>query len=184
MPDNSPTPPPRPITARAAENGLRIGGYLCVLVLATGLASVFPASALVVWGGSIGLPFYLYRLLNRSHSTDVRPGLPELWAEGIASFFLGSLLPALLTYVLLRFVAPGFIAGTFAEAAVAFESLGTPQGDHWAEVMRDLLESKRIPTAADAAAQLISFNIIAGTALSLPAALIVKLRHSLRVMRR
>ena len=179
MQQNShPTPPPRPITARAAENGLWVGLYICVLVLATGLSATVSPAAFVVWAGTIGMPFFIYRLVYKSFKAHETPlGFPELWAEGIASFFLGTLLPALLTYVALKFLVPDFISSTFATAEGVFRSIRTPEGDMWADTIAKI-RSSHLPTPADVTAQLISFNIIAGTAISFFVALAIKIRAS------
>ena len=177
MPTLLPPVPPRPITARAAENGLWLSIYISVLALSMGISASFAPAAIVLWGGSIGLPFFVYRLLRRSsQATGGALSFPELWAEGIASFFLGTLIPALLVYVLLRFVAPGFIAGIFADAIILFQQQGTPEAEAWAESLSNLVSQHNIPSAADVSAQLISFNIIAGTAISLLVSIVVKAR--------
>lgn len=171
------TVPPimRPITARAADNGIYIGVYLCVLVLAIGFSATVPLAGLLLWGGSLFLPVFMYRLLRKSNiSANGGLGFAELWAEGIASFSLGTLFPALLVYGLLRFVAPTFIADTLAGAVEYFEAQGTAEWDAWAENLRGILAGSRMPTAVDVAARLISFNIVVGTVLSMVTAVIVK----------
>lgn len=173
------TPTPRPITARAAENGLRVGIYLCALLLAAGISASVPFAGLLVWGGTFYLPVFLYRMLRRSDRlAEGSLGFAELWAEGIASFFLGTLFPALLAYVLLKFVAPTFIADTIADAISIFESQGTAEWSQWAENLKTTAGA-HMPTAVDVSVQLISFNIVAGTTLSLVTAAIVKLSGNL-----
>lgn len=181
MPSAQPTPPPRPITARAAENGLYLSIYICVLVIATGMATSFAPASFIVWAGSLVMPFFLYRLLKKSMlSANGTLGFPELWAEGIASFFLGTLLPAVLAYILLRFYAPTFIDDTFNNAVELFRNLNTDEGELWAETLEDIKSKANLPTPSDVAAQIISFNIIVGTVLSLIVALWLKVRVSAR----
>ncbi len=174
MSTQAPTPPPRPIFARAADNGLYLGLYICAMVLALGFSLSFTPAVLVVYGGTIGLPFFVYRMLRRSSTAAAgRLSFPELWAEGIATFFLGTLLPALTAYLCLRFIAPTFIADTLSYAIAVFESQDTPEWNLWAETLRDTTAQSGLPTPVDVAAQLISFNIIVGTALSFFSAIAV-----------
>lgn len=175
----SPTPPHKPITTRAAENGMYLSIYISVLVLATGLATSFAPATFVVWAGSIGMPFFLYKLLKRSNEKSGGAlGFPELWAEGIASFFLGTLLPALLAFVLLRFVAPSFLSDTICSSIETLSSYGSPEADELADMLGTIIESGKLPTASDVAAEIISFNIIIGTFLSAITALLVYIRYS------
>lgn len=172
----APTPPPRPITVRAAENGLFISIYIIVLMLSAAASCSFPPASLVVWVGSLALPVVLYKLLMRNYRAGECSGsFPEVWAEGIASFFLGSLMPALVAYALLRYVAPDFIAAQYQVAIDSFQALGTADGERMARTLIDLRSRMPLPTAVDVAAQLISFNIVVGTALSLLAAVFIKM---------
>lgn len=173
-----PTPPPAPITERIARNGLFLGIYICVLVVATGLSTRYAAASIVVWVGSLGMPFFVYRLIRRNHLGCRRPNFPELWAEGIGSFFLATLLPALLTYVLLRFVAPTFIIDTLEQSVVVLRSLGTPQWDEMASAIELLITRHKVPTAADVTSQIISTNIIVGTVISLIVSIFIVLKNA------
>ena len=173
-----PPPPPRAITARAAENGLIISGCICLLLFLCGLTSVFSPASLLLWAGSLAMPVVIYRILARSYCrAHCSLGFAELWAEGIASFFLGSLVPAMVTYLLLRFAFPDFVPDQIDRTIEAFKALGTPEGDQWAQTLTDIRTKAPMPTAADIAANLISFNIVVGTALSLLVTPLVKLRN-------
>ena len=132
MPTTHPTHPPRAITARAAENGLILSGCICALLLFCGLASVFAPASLLLWAGSLAMPVVIYKILSRSYrEAQCSLNFAEIWAEGIASFFLGSLVPAVIAYLLLRFAFPDFIAHQIDSTIVAFKQLGTPEGDQY-----------------------------------------------------
>lgn len=172
-----PTPPPQPITARAAENGLYLSVYICVLVLAAGLSVSSTLAVLVVFAGSVAMPFFVYKLLSKSNDKcGGALGFPELWAEGIASFFLGTLLPALLAYVLLRFVAPTFLYNVVTDSIEIIKNAGTPSDDAMLVMLEQAVEKGAVPSPADIAAQIISFNIIVGTFMSFFTALWVNMR--------
>ena len=60
--------------------------------------------------GSIALPFALYVLLRRSLAErDFSATFSEVWLEGIASFFFGSMIQAVIIYLGLRFLAPHYL---------------------------------------------------------------------------
>ena len=169
------TSPPEPITTRAAHNGLYVSLYLSVLVLSMGFSLSFPPAALLIWIGTLGLPFFLYRILSRSNRVAGALSFAELWAEGIASFILGTLIPELVAYVGLLIIMPDFMAETVRSAIAILSEQGTPEAQNFADTLSAFLKPGALPSPADVAAQLISFNIIAGTGLSLVVALFVKL---------
>ncbi len=178
------TVPPKPILVRAGENGLVIGIYICVLAVCMGLSPRFGLAGVILWLGSLAMPFVLYRLVRRSNvSADNSLSFPELWAEGIGTFFFGILLPAAFVYCWLRFVSPDFIPETIA---FTIQTLRDAPDGQYAE-MADLLSemsSKKMPTATDVTANLISFNILVGTVMSLIVAIFVKTASMRRRMPR
>ena len=184
MTSASQTEHPRPITARAAENGVYISAAICLLLLLLAVGSQVPAVGILFWIGAIGMPFFAFRLLSRNcmHSGGYL-SFAEIWAEGIASFFLGSLIPAALSYVLLRFAFPDFIGHQVQAAIDVFNSLGSPEGDMWAKTLESLRERGQMPGAADIAANIISVNIVAGTVLSLFLAIVLSARIRMKRFR-
>lgn len=167
--NSAPTcPPGRPITARAAENGITLGICILVLMLTCGLSTDFAPASLLTWAGSLAMPWIMYRLMRRSQLDNCgRLSFAELWAEGIASFFLGSLVPALVAYALLRYAFPDFITEQINIAIGVFHDLNTPKAEMWADIFEKMRDAGTLPTAADVAANIISFNIVAGTVISL-----------------
>ena len=171
--------PGRPVLQRAAETGLYLGGYLSLLALATGLSQSAPAASLLVWAGSIALPFALYVLLRRSLAErDFSATFTEVWLEGIASFFFGSMIQAVIIYLGLRFLAPHYLLNSVEMAIDYFNQMGTPAGDQWARTLTDIREHNGIPTAVDVVSQIISMNLIGGTFITLIDASILKARYS------
>lgn len=160
--------PARPVLARAADNGMVLAICITALTLLCGAAMYSGLASLLMIVLSLAMPWILYRLLLRSrrHSCSTA-NFAELWAEGIASFFLGSLIPAVVAYLLLKFAFPGFIADCVNEAIASFEAMDTEQGEMWASTMRRIVEHNALPGASDVAANIISINIVAGTVMSL-----------------
>lgn len=178
MTNTEPHTPGRPITARAAQNGLYISGCIFVLIILFSTVLVFPLSGLLVWIGSFAMPFITYRLLK---SSDKECGgtmsFAEIWAEGIASYFLGSLLPAAVCYLLLRFAFPSFIADQMNGMIDTLNAIGTEEAKAYVGLLEDLRNKTGLPGPVDIAANLISFNIVAGTAVSLLVAPFVRMRR-------
>jgi len=171
-------PPPRPISTRAAENGLVVGGCVCGLMLLAGLSTAFTPASLLLWAGSLAMPAVLYKLLKRSYvDCGCSMTFVEVWAEGIASFFLGSLVPAVVAYLLLKFAFPDFIAEQLQTTIDTFRSVGTPEGEQWAQLLENMRTRGSLPTATDVAANIISFNIIIGTVIALVDAAVLRFRH-------
>lgn len=170
--------PPRAIITVAAENGAILGLYLILLAVFTGLSSSFGLATLLVWGGSLYLPFYLYKLM-RSHyaETGFSLSLAELWAQALMSFMLGSLLQAVAAYVLLRFVAPDFMATQMQTAIDTFRAIGTPAGDMYAETIENVRKIAGVPSATDVAGELIVFNIFCGASIGLVDSIILHARY-------
>jgi hypothetical protein len=148
--------------------------YISVLVVATGLSLHYLAATLIVWVGTLAMPFFLYRMLRRSLvATTGNLSFAELWAEGIATFLLGSLIPALVAYAGIRFCMPDFLHQTLQHA---IQSLGEQDAGNSAMLI-DIFEQQLkmpAPSAVDVASQLISFNIVIGTILSMLVAIFVK----------
>ena len=150
-----PAQPPRTLAAVAAENGLSLGAYLIVLALLSGLSAAFGPATLLVWAGSIGLPFFFYTLLRRNYAeAGFASSTVELWAQSLMSFFLAAMLQAVAVYCALRFIAPDFISSQVDTAIAAFESTGTPEGDMWASTLRNIITETGLPTPVDVTANL------------------------------
>ncbi|MBD5177371.1 MAG: DUF4199 domain-containing protein [Bacteroidales bacterium] len=180
MNSTPPNIPPRSIAARAADGGVIIGGVIMLLVLGVGFSTAFGAASILVWGGTLAMPFILYSLLRRSYGqTNFGLTTIELWAEGIAMFFLGSLVPATVVYLLLKFVAPDFMTD---QLNMALGELGkmepTPQSEQLISTLTTLRDSGLLPTPTQVAAQLIAFNMFAGMILSLIEANILVIRYN------
>lgn len=172
------TVPPRPITARAAENGLYISGFICLLLLLLGAGTVVPFLAQLFLIGAIAMPFVVYRILSRNcRRNGGNLSFAEIWAEGIASFFLGSLLPAVMAYCLLRFAFPDFVYNQVQATVDVLSSMDTSEATVLKDTILRLRDQGALPTPADIAANIISFNVVAGTLLSLFLAIALSTRN-------
>ena len=175
----SPIRPSLSIAARAADGGVVMSGLIMIVTLALGFATYYPVAAFVAWGAIFATPFVLYFLLRRSYAVSgFTEGFIELWAEGIALFFLGSLVPALVVYLLLKYVQPDYMANWVDFSIAAFSQQGTPEAESLVKVLTTLRDNGGLPTAAQIAAQVIALNMFIGMILSLIEANFVIIRFS------
>ncbi len=180
MNQTEPQLPPRSSVARAANNGLFIGAYLTVMVVASGLSMYgISAAALLVWIGLLYLPFFVYRLL-RSGYAECRFDLSflELTVEGMASFFLGGLVPTLIAYLALRYLCPDLIANTYEQTIAMLRDAGTPDMDRMADTFDYIRKTYGIPTPVKVAAQTLWMILMGGSILSLLEAIWIKARYA------
>ena len=167
---------PRKIFNRAGNDGIIVGAYLSGLALMTGFSVKVGLFSILVWVFSLYLPFFVYRLISRGYKADgYRSRFSDLWAQGISTFFFASIILAAVVYVCLRFIAPHFIADQFAAAMALFNQTGTPEGMEIAETLKRVSETNSLPTASDVSMEMIVFNLLVGTVISLFCAAILKL---------
>lgn len=162
----------------AGQNGVYLGIFLILLAVFSGLGMSFQAATLMVWAGSIYLPFFLYRLLLRNQADSGFTRNPtELWALGICSFMFAALLQAAAVYAVLRFIVPTFIAEQINAAIDMCRQVGTAEGDNLAESLKGVVEAAGYPTPADVAGNLIVFNVFVSAILSLIVSLVIQTRY-------
>lgn len=156
------------IAQRASVNGIYISSGILLLTLLSALTIWTPIASIFVWLGSFAMPIIIYKLLRRNYQrSNYTIGFAEMWAEGIASFFLGSLLPALVVYLLLKFAFPTFISDQITFTIEQLRQLNTAESEIWLNTMEEICKQGNLPGPVDVAANIISFNIIVGTVLSL-----------------
>lgn len=174
-----PVHPPRSLAAAAAENGVSLGAYLILLALLSGLGSWAGIATLLVWAGSVGLPFFFYTLLRRNYAeASFTSGLAELWAQSLMSFVLASMLQAAVVYCVLRFMVPDFISSQIETAIANLESTGTPEGEIWASSFRRIIDETGVPTPVDVVANLIVFNVLCGAIIGLADSIVLRVRYA------
>lgn len=175
MNTTAPQRPGRPVIHRAAGGGLLLGIYLSVLAVASGASLHMPLLSWVVNILSIGIPFYVYALLRRSLAeTGFKASFSEMWAEGIAVFFLGSAIQAVVIYLGLRYLAPDLMSLMVDQAQLAFSQAGVSLPADAAAA----LEMVRRLSPTDVLAQIMSMNLIGGMILSLILAALLSVRYA------
>ncbi|MBD5220548.1 MAG: DUF4199 domain-containing protein [Bacteroidales bacterium] len=180
MNQTEPQLPPRSSLARAANNGLFLAAYFTVLVVASGLSMYgLSAAAILVWASVLYMPFFAYRLMRTGLAEcHFELSFLELMVEGMASFFLGGLMPTLITYLALRYLCPDLIANTYDQTISLLREAGTPDTDHLADTFDYIRKTYGIPTPVKVAAQTLWMILMGGTILSLLETIWLKIRFA------
>ncbi len=174
----TPSRPSMPLLQSAGQNGIYLGIYLILLAVFAGLGMSFQAATLMVWAGSIYLPFFLYRLLLRNQAdSGFKRNPTELWSLGICSFMFAALLQAVVVYAVLRFVVPTFIAEQINASIAMCRELGSPEGENLADNLQAVIDATGYPTPVSVASNLIVFNIFISAILSLIVSLAIQIRY-------
>lgn len=171
--------PGRPVIQRAGVNGVTLGLYLIGLALLSGLSIRSALAGLLVWVGSIYLPFFFYRVLLAGYAeTHFKASLAEIWSEGLASIFFGSALQAVFIYVCLRYIDPTFVADVWNTSIATLEAQPGHDFDALVEAFRQIEAAGKLPGALDVMMQVMTMNLIGGALLSMVEAAIITLRYS------
>lgn len=152
-----------------------MGIYLSVLALASGASLHLPLLSWVVNGLSIAIPFFIYAILRRSLAeTGFKATFAEMWAEGIAVFFLGSAIQAVVIYLGLRYWQPDLMGLMVDQTLAAFAQAQVPVPADAAAA----LELVRHLSPTDVLAQIMSMNLIGGMIISLILAAVLSVRYA------
>lgn len=163
---------------RASLAGVSLGVYLTLLAVAAGFATAYWPVGLVVWGLSIGLPFYLYNKMRRSYGlTKFEMTLGTLWSEGVLSFFLGAAIQAVVVYILLTYVTPHFLETLITDTVSNLQTLGTPEALALAEQFEQIISSGSLPRPVDVAYNCIFTNTLIGVVMILVVCMILVWRY-------
>lgn len=176
-PDN--TAPQTPtLGQRIGFNGLKMGIYLTFLAFLSAFAMGVPFLSFLVWGGSIGLPLFMYSHLRRSYGLiRFETTYGQLWAEGTASFFLGASIQAVAIYIGLRFLAPHFIADCMDQTMGLLADMGTPEARQMEAMLRQQIAAVGIPTNSAVAFNFLSTNFFIGVVMSALVSVILVFRY-------
>lgn len=166
----------------AAENGITFGLYLSAifLLLVYGNTSfILNTIGLIL---ILAIPLTLFRYMRKYHvSQNGNTNLSQVWTLGMITFLCGSLICALVTYIWLNFVKPGFIYEQATAALAAYEQVPELNNNDFVTILRQAIEEKSLPTPIEFVFQMLSFSFSAGVILSLllsPFARIGKMRSN------
>lgn len=158
-----------------ATNGVTIGLLLSAMFLTQsyGLHNLI----LLLIGDilMLAVPFVTYRLLVRDHDRySYMRSVSAVWLDGIVSFICGSLILALVMYIFLRFLQPGFTAEQIKNVAGLYRELKTSQGDAMAKAMEQLIATHQVPSPIQLSFSMLWLTSFAGAMLSMLLALVIR----------
>ena len=172
--DNTPTTY-RSVYNIGATNGITIGVLLAAMFLmqSYGLHNF----VLLIIGDllMLAVPFVAYRLLVRDHDRySYMRSVSAVWLDGIVTFICGSIILALVMYMFLRFLQPGFTAEQISNVANLYRELKTSQGDAMAKALEQLVATHQVPSPIQLAFSMLWLTSFGGAMLSMVLALIIR----------
>lgn len=174
--------PERSVYSVGASDGLWTGLAMGACVLCMVL------STKIMWLSTIGLalfvatPYLAWRLLRRGWVNGwVPPTFSAVWLHGICMFLFGGLIMALIMYVSIRFVVPGWIE---LQTRVAIERLeADPTTLSQARILNNILETGQLPSAIYTAVSSIWLVAFTGSLWSMVFAFILARTRRFRQLR-
>lgn len=136
---------PRSVYAIGAGDGLWIGLTMGICMLCMIMSMRHPALSLVGLALFVVTPYLVWRFLRRGWvSGEVPPSFSAVWLHGICIFLFGGLIMALIMYVTLRYLSPGWIE---MQIRMAVEQLGqTPDTAEQARTLARIADSGQLPS--------------------------------------
>jgi len=157
------------VTARGAEDGLVMGAYLSVLVLASMLTAQMPWLAFVAIALMLGVPFVTYRMICRGMDRGFRTTqhFAASWMHGITIFIFGSLIMGVVMYVYLRFINPDYIASNWRLTIAVLNADTSGQSAETARALARMYDEKMLPSAIQMSFAMMWLVAFTGSILSL-----------------
>lgn len=163
---------------RGADDGFLLGLYFSALFFAMVYSMSVPVLSMVALALMAGVPVVIYLFLRRSYVADFgTTRFSALWMQGIVTFFCGSLILALVSFVFMRWIEPGYIESTMRQVIEAYEGTGWPQGREAAEMLQRALDAGMVPRAIQVSMELLWSGVFTGSILSIIVSLIVQARR-------
>ncbi|MDE6270545.1 MAG: DUF4199 domain-containing protein [Muribaculaceae bacterium] len=159
---------------RGASDGVLMGLVLCGIFASWALSMRWALASLAFPLLCVAVPVLAWWLLRRAYRADgCRSPFATLWMHGICIFFFGTLLMAALSLVWLRWLEPGLIHDSMAQAADVYAQLPSPQAQAMAADVRMLIDRGMVPRAIDVALALLWAGVFSGSILSIILAAII-----------
>ncbi len=172
---NTDQPTQKSVYHLGATNGVYIGALLSVMFLTQSLG--LHNTLLLIIGDllMIAVPFVAYRLLVRDHDrhTHMR-SVSAVWLDGIVTFICGSITLAIVMYIFLRFIQPGFTVEQIRNLIDLYRQLHSAQGDAMARTLEQLIATHQVPSPIQLSFFMLWLTSFAGSLLSMVLALIIR----------
>lgn len=167
---------------RGADDGWRLGLYMYAIFVSAAYSVRMPWLGILSFILMLAVPFIVYRWLSRDYVRyQAMRFFSATWMQGICSFFFGSLIFAVLTYVFMRFIEPGWIADNVRMAADFYRQIGTAESLQMATALQGMIDKHLLPSAISFAISMIWTITFTGSVLSLLLSLLVRLLNKKRI---
>lgn len=144
MSDNNSNRQPSVYSLGASDGfwiGLAMGSCVVCIIMSTAIPILaYPALALF-----IATPFLAWRFLRRGWLNGaVPPTFSAVWLHGICIFLFGALIMALMMYITLRYISPGWIENQTFMAAQQLAA--NPETQQQSETLLRIISTGELPT--------------------------------------
>lgn len=151
-----------------AENGISFGFFLSAIFFAL----VYGASSTLLSFFGIVLifciPVVLFRYMRRYYASHLSTSpFSTLWTLGSLTFLCGALICAVVSYIWLEYVLPGFIYEQAQNTLAAYESIPELKNHEFTRALRMAVEDKILPSPIEFVLQMLWFTFTSGVILSL-----------------
>lgn len=160
---------------RGASDGALMGLVMCGIFASWALSMRWALASLAFPLLCLAVPVLAWWMLRRAYRADgAGSTFSMLWMHGICIFFFGMLLMAGLALVWLRWLEPGLVHESMAQAADVYAQLPSPQAQAMAADVRTLIDHGMVPRAIDVALALLWAGVFSGSILSIILAAIIR----------
>lgn len=157
----------------AAESGVPMGIYLCLMSASLFLSLRFPVLGMLTLPLALGFPIVLGFLIRRIWREEpAYRKLSALWLGGIYTVIFGSLICMAVSGAYVVFVEPGFVTSYVTNVIETLEaSPGATEYAARAEVLRQAMQAHLLPSGMEFVTTMAWFTCFAGSIMSLLIAL-------------
>lgn len=114
---------------RGADDGFLLGLYFSALFFAMVYSMAVPLLSMAALALMAGVPVVIYKFLRRSYVAEYgTTRFSALWMQGIVTFFCGSLILALVSFVFMRWIEPDYIESVMRQVVEVYGGASWPQG--------------------------------------------------------
>ena len=162
---------------RGADDGFIFGVYLSLMFILEAMAFVHgaPVLSLLALIMIFAVPVVIYFFLRRAYIAEGRLSrFSALWLQGICTFFFGSLLMALTSYIYMRLIHPGFIPEVFGTLREAYDMVDSEEARKMVRWIEYVQEHNLYPPAAELAVNFIWLAVFTGSLLSMILSFVIK----------
>lgn len=161
------------VYTRGADDGLVMGPLMALTVVLLGASTYVAWLAVPALFCAIGVPVLAYFRLAKGFRV-----FSAIWLHGICMFFFGGLVMAVVAFVAMRWVVPGFIVHQVNMIIDIYGSIDDPQAKMMVDTFEKLKSTGTLPNALDMTLELLYAAVFSGSLLSMIYALIIRRRKN------